>query len=383
MSSGSPPPVAATVEPPKNIIHAWDAIQDLRHQRPNEVVELDLAKATEMSDQWFIKLVIVPPGMRLHPPLAHSAQDTLITCVSGAGLVWQNGLTYPFTAHDSGGWKAGTGITYTLLNDAGPGSEDLVLLTVQENLPPLTDKIYFPLPNDVDAAIPPESLWPKNEVPPQNELGPHPGVVGIRADGTSVDVPDIRKGPRPSNISCALEMTGPAGTGELYCDATSLTEDTGLSPCKIGVNFEIGPPGTKSSGKSDIRGLVVQFAVWELMNRLEEELVFVLGGDGLVWINGYVHPVTTGDAIGFPAGTGDAHTFINDSNQDDALGGHDVALWIFGENKRKTGDKIFYPLKPENKEKPELEGRWWDAEDVPKKELGMPSNAQLGRTVPD
>ncbi|KAG8901333.1 hypothetical protein FRC01_009876, partial [Tulasnella sp. 417] len=140
----------------------------------------------------------------------------------------------------------------------------------------------------------------------------------------------------------------------LYCDATSLTEDTGLSPCKIGVNFEIGPPGTKSSDAH--------------AHSLEDELVFVLGGDGVVWINGYVHPITTGDAIGFPAGTGDAHTFINDSNQDDALGGHDVALWIFGENKRKTGDKLFYPLKPENKEKPELEGRWWD--DVPKKELG-------------
>ncbi|KAG8919196.1 hypothetical protein FRC00_011632, partial [Tulasnella sp. 408] len=344
--------------------------------RPNEVVEIDLAKETEMSDQWSIKLVIVPPGMRLHP------QDILITCVSGAGLVWQNGLTYPFTAHDSGGWKAGTGITYTLLNDAGPGSEDLVLLIVQENLAPLTDKIYFPLPNDVDAAIPPESLWPKDEVPPQNELGPHPGVVGIRADGSSVDVPDIRKGPRPSNISCALEMTGPAGTGELYCDATSLTEDTGLSPCKIGVNFEIGPPGTKSSGKSDIERFVVRVAV--LTGREFEKMPMRTCGNGLLWFNGHVHPVTTGDAIGFPAGTGDAHTFINDSNQDDALGGHDVALWIFGENKRKTGDKIFYPLKPENKEKPSLEGRWWDAhllfilvKDAPQKELGMPKILDL------
>ncbi|KAG8952799.1 hypothetical protein FRC04_003724 [Tulasnella sp. 424] len=351
--SGAPAPIR---EPPKNIVRAWDAVLDLRQQRPHEVVELDLAKETGMSDQWTIKLTVVPPGMRLHPPLAHSAQDTLITCVAGAGLVWQNGLTYPFTAHDSGGWKAGTGITYTLLNDAGPGSEDLVLLIVQENLAPLTDKIHFPLPNDVDPAIPPESLWPKDQVPPQNELGPHPGVVGIRADGTEVDVPDTRRGPRPSNISCALEMTGAAGTGELYCDATSLTEDTGLSPCKIGVNFEISPPGTKSSDAH--------------AHKLEEELVFILGGDGLVWINGYVHPVTTGDAIGFPAGTGDSHTFINDSNQDDALGGHDVAMWIFGENKRKTGDKIYYPLNPENKEKPTLDGRWWDEEDVPKKELG-------------
>lgn len=99
-----------------------------------------------------------------------------------------------------------------------------------------------------------------------------------------------------------------------------------------------------------------------MVEREEEELIFVLGGDALLWFNGHVYPVTTGDAIGFPAGTGDAHTFINDSNQDDALGGHDVALWIFGENKRKTGDKIYYPLNPQNKDKPSLEGRWWDGE---------------------
>ena len=70
----------------------------------------------------------------------------------------------------------------------------------------------------------------------------------------------------------------------------------------------------------------------------------MLGGEGLVWINGHTFPVSTGDTVGFPAGTGDAHVFINDSNADDPLGGNDLALWIFGENRRVEGDKVFYPL---------------------------------------
>ena len=80
---------------------------------------------------------------------------------------------------------------------------------------------------------------------------------------------------------------------------------------------------------------------------LEDELVVVLGGEGLAWINGHTQPVSTGDVIGFPAGTGDAHVFINDSNSEDALAGQDLAMWIWGENKRKTGDRVFYPLLPD------------------------------------
>jgi len=81
--------------------------------------------------------------------------------------------------------------------------------------------------------------------------------------------------------------------------------------------------------------------------------------------------VSAGDAIGFPAGTGVAHTFINDSNAGDSELGEELVLWIFGENKIKKGEMWFYPLNPELQD--ELEktvhaGGWWH--DCPKHELG-------------
>ena len=85
-------------------------------------------------------------------------------------------------------------------------------------------------------------------MPKRSILGPHPGVVGIGYDGREVDVPNFKQGPRPSNIINAPEMIDGTGVGDLYCEATSLSQDTGLSG-RIGINFEIGPPGTRSSGK--------------------------------------------------------------------------------------------------------------------------------------
>ena len=46
---------------------------------------------------------------------------------------------------------------------------------------------------------------------------------------------------------------------------------------------------------------------------LEEEFVFVLAGNPHLWINGYLCRLEEGHAVGFPSGTGIAHTFINNS----------------------------------------------------------------------
>ena len=88
-----------------------------------------------------------------------------------------------------------------------------------------------------------------------------------------------------------------------------------------------------------------------------------MGGQGLVWINGYTYPVSTGDAVGFPSGTGDAHVFINDSNAEDELAaGEALVLWIFGENRRAKGDRVYYPLNLDKEEDLVSSGRWWTSE---------------------
>ena len=88
---------------------------------------------------------------------------------------------------------------------------------------------------------------------------------------------------------------------------------------------------------------------------LEDELVYIISGDGLVWLNGHVHPVRENDAVGFPAGTGIAHNFINNSNANDTEG-EPLMLWIIGQNRSKEGDLVDYPLHAEEKV---TSKRWW------------------------
>ena len=85
--------------------------------------------------------------------------------------------------------------------------------------------------------------------------------------------------------------------------------------------------------------------------------VYVLEGTPDVWLDGELHRLAPGDAVGFPAGTGLAHTFINNS-------GAEVHLLVVGE-KHKPENRIVYPLNPESKA-----GRedWWH--DAPARELG-------------
>jgi uncharacterized cupin superfamily protein len=76
-----------------------------------------------------------------------------------------------------------------------------------------------------------------------------------------------------------------------------------------------------------------------------------------VWIGGVLHRLGPGDSVGFPAGTGIAHTFINDTESE-------VRLLVVGEASRRT-NRVVYPLNPEQRG-----GRedWW--EDAPPRRLG-------------
>jgi uncharacterized cupin superfamily protein len=89
----------------------------------------------------------------------------------------------------------------------------------------------------------------------------------------------------------------------------------------------------------------------------EEEFVFVIEGSPDVWIDGHLHRLAPGDGVGFPAGTGIAHTFINNTKEE-------VRLLVVGE-RHKPENRIHYPLNPERKG---LIDDWWD--DWPKRPLG-------------
>lgn len=112
------------------------------------------------------------------------------------------------------------------------------------------------------------------------------------------------------------------GSTELMSIGSPLGRATGLT--RIGVHHELLPPGRRTS--------------WPHAESDEEELVYVIEGTPDAWVDGALYRLEPGDTVGFPAGTGIAHTFINNTEQD-------VRLLVVGEATKKT-NKIVYPLHP-------------------------------------
>jgi len=91
----------------------------------------------------------------------------------------------------------------------------------------------------------------------------------------------------------------------------------------------------------------------------EEEFVYVLEGAVDAWIDGDLHPMERGDLAAFPAGTGIAHTFINNSASE--------AVLLVGGEGNKPDNRITYPRNPERRAQLPW-SHWW--EDAPARPLG-------------
>jgi uncharacterized cupin superfamily protein len=95
-----------------------------------------------------------------------------------------------------------------------------------------------------------------------------------------------------------------------------------LGVTRIGIHHVRVPPGRRTS--------------YPHAESAEEEFVFVIEGRPDVWIDGVLHALAEGDSVGFPAGTGVCHTFLNNTNET-------VRLMVVGE-KPKAENRIRYPL---------------------------------------
>ena len=151
---------------------------------------------------------------------------------------------------------------------------------------------------------------------------------------------------RPDFIAHWTELEGEdnnhyPGDSELMSIGAPLAEKLGLT--RIGIHHERLPPGRRTS--------------YPHAESAEEEFAFVIEGRPDVWINGDLHALKPGDAVGLPAGTGVCHTFMNNTNEE-------VRLLVIGE-RPKPENRIRYPMNPVH----ELthEDRWTD---VPPRTLG-------------
>lgn len=89
-----------------------------------------------------------------------------------------------------------------------------------------------------------------------------------------------------------------ARTGEEYSLSAVLTDELGLKD--MFVHHEIIPPGRRSSGAH--------------FHSRREEMVLVLEGQVKAWCNGTELVLASGDYVGFPPGSANAHCLINESD---------------------------------------------------------------------
>lgn len=154
---------------------------------------------------------------------------------------------------------------------------------------------------------------------------------------------------RPANIVHYSDCQQPddahyAGSDELLSIGAPVGRATGL--VKIGVHVETLPPGRRTS--------------WPHAESTEEEFVYVVQGAPDVWQDGHLYRLKPGDAVGYPAGTGIAHAFLNNT---DAV----VILLVVGDAHR-ADNRCVYPLHPGRNEEIGKKGFLWS--DAPKRALG-------------
>jgi uncharacterized cupin superfamily protein len=280
---------------------------------------------------------IQPPGSRSSFPHAESEEDEFVLVLKGRPDVWIDGVLYPLEAGDSVAFPAGTGIAHSFLNNA---DEDMHLIVIGEANKD-TNRINYPLEPRRNAIFARKGRYWSDA--PQRPLGPHDGkaVAGSRAAG-----PVDRSG-RPKFITHFSDALFPV-TNSTYSNLggqhAALGSDGGLT--RLGVHHVVLPPGNRTSNPH--------------AESLEDEFILVLDGKPDVWVDGIAHELAEGDGVAFPAGTGIAHTFLNNTDAD-------VHLLVIGQHE-VPGNQVNYPLQPERNADFATRGEYWS--DAPKHDLG-------------
>lgn len=176
------------------------------------------------------------------------------------------------------------------------------------------------------------------------ERGEDPTAAAPPAVAPAATAPS---GPRPENVvaSSALptEVSHYPNNPEPFGTWTELSDVLGLK--RLGLSILVLPPGQRASLPH--------------AHSVEEEFCFVLEGTPDLFVDGQLHRLAPGDAVGFPPGTGSAHTVMNNTAQP-------ARLFVGGE-RQAAGDLVSYPLDPERMATMKQERSWKDA---PKRELG-------------
>jgi uncharacterized cupin superfamily protein len=276
------------------------------------------------------------PGCRTAPPHAERYEEEMVVVLEGAPTLWSDGQIMKLGRGNATGWAPGTGHAHCLINDT---DKPVRLLTIGETSRNI-NQCAFPVSPDIAAKAKKEKfLW---EDAPTLKLGTHDGLPNATRGKPHTVKP--KKSPFAvhwQDTQGKDNNTYP-GDKEKLAVGSHLSAHLGLR--RVSVWMDELKPGRRTSRPH--------------AERDEEEFAYVFEGEPDVWIDGHLYRCTPGDCIGWPSGTGQAHTVINNTK-------NPVRLIVGGEASRKHSG-VWYPLHPKwNKE---LKERLWT--DVPKRKLG-------------
>lgn len=275
------------------------------------------------------------PGRRTSLPHAESHEQEFVHVVSGTPDVWLDGQIYRLAAGDSVGFAPGTGLAHSFLNNT---ASEVCLIVVGDSDND-ANRIVYPV-NPERRAI--RTDWWHDA--PSRPLGAHDGLsdqrraaLGLGGRATPVPGPhdtiahwNAIENPVPWQYD---QHDEPMGYNAALGHHFRLT--------RLGIHHQRLLPGRRTS--------------FPHAESAEDEFVFVIAGTPDVWLDGDVHRLRQGDGVGFPAGTGLCHSFINNT---DGV----VQLLVVGDTAMPV-NRILYPLNPERQA---MRKDWWaDAPDRP------------------
>jgi uncharacterized cupin superfamily protein len=110
---------------------------------------------------------LLPAGRRTSFPHAESAEEEFVYVIEGMPLVWIDGVVHQLRPGDGVGFRSGTGIAHTFINNT---VFDVRLLVVGE-ANKSENRVIYPVNQELHEQK--KSVWWENA--PQRDLGPHDG----------------------------------------------------------------------------------------------------------------------------------------------------------------------------------------------------------------
>ena len=272
----------------------------------------------------------IPPGSRTSRPHAESMEEEFLYVISGEIDLWLNGNIKNMKTGECIGFPPGSGVAHCFINNSSQDCE----LFVSGDRTKSNNQCHFPLEQNLKDELG-DFWW---DLCPKQSLGPHNALPG-----------EVLESERDEEIKVlnALESFTDKtfsypGDDETFADGICMSREFGLK--SVAIWLERIPPGKRTS--------------WPHAHSTEEEFVYVLKGEVTVLLDDKTYKKGAGTAIDFKAGSGVAHTLMNESESE--------VLYICVGECEPIEDKIYYPLHPKRNEEIRLKGYLW--EDRPDKQ---------------